>query len=173
MYALSLIQRESLRLLTEFDSLCRERNIRYWLTGGTLLGAVRHKGFIPWDDDIDIMMFREDYDRLAKLLEASPISGTFWESAESDSHTTTIHLHGKICSADSSFQSREDARFRFGIDIFPLDDVWDDFPKRSRQYLFSTFYKHLLPLLFGGTSSRYSCVKWCVAFFMRPFLRIK
>ena len=173
MYDLSLIQRESLRLLTEFDSLCRERNIRYWLTGGTLLGAVRHKGFIPWDDDIDIMMFREDYDRLAKLLEASPISGTFWESAESDSHTTTIHLHGKICSADSSFQSREDVRFRFGIDIFPLDDVWDDFSKRSRQYLFSTFYKHLLPLLFGGTSSRYSCVKWCVAFFMRPFFKDK
>lgn len=173
MYALTWIQRESLRLLTEFDSLCRERNIRYWLTGGTLLGAVRHKGFIPWDDDIDIMMFREDYDCLAKLWEENPISGTFWESVESVDHDTTIHLHGKICSANSSFRSREDARFRFGIDIFPLDNVWKDFFKRSRQYLFSTFYKHLLPLLFGGTSRRYSCVKWCITAFMRPFFKDK
>ena len=57
---LKLIQLEILDVVAKF---CEERGINYWLNAGTLLGAVRHKGYIPWDDDIDLGMLRPDYDR--------------------------------------------------------------------------------------------------------------
>lgn len=67
----SLLRRQQLRMLEILlyvDKVCKEHNIRYWLSSGTLLGAVRHGGFIPWDDDLDIEMLREDYDKFIKVF---------------------------------------------------------------------------------------------------------
>ena len=63
-----LLQLGCAKLLSEFDSLCRKNDIPYWLNFGTLLGAVRHGGFIPWDDDVDLGIMRDDLEKLAKLV---------------------------------------------------------------------------------------------------------
>lgn len=67
----SLLREQQLRMLDMllwFDSFCKKHQIRYWLSSGTLLGAVRHGGFIPWDDDLDVDMMREDYEKLRKAM---------------------------------------------------------------------------------------------------------
>ncbi len=61
-------QLELLELLKEFDKICRENNLQYWLDFGTLLGAIRHKGFIPWDDDLDVSMMSSDVDKVIPIL---------------------------------------------------------------------------------------------------------
>ena len=55
-------------ILKEFDKFARKNNLQYFLSGGSCLGAIRHQDFIPWDDDIDVCMLREDYDRLLELV---------------------------------------------------------------------------------------------------------
>lgn len=62
------MQERMTEMLREIDRICRKHHLRYWLCSGTLLGCIRHGGYIPWDDDLDIEMMREDYDRLLKIL---------------------------------------------------------------------------------------------------------
>lgn len=67
------VKAEELAMLVEFGDLCKREGLRYSLAGGTLLGAVRHKGFIPWDDDIDVSMPRPDFDSLVALARSGAL----------------------------------------------------------------------------------------------------
>lgn len=119
---LQLIQ---LDLLLALDKVCRKHGIRYMMDGGTMLGAVRHKGFIPWDDDIDVAMLREDYERLKSLKDEFDPSFCFFQD-----HTTDPEYrwgYGKLRRTGTSYVrvGQEHLKQRDGvfIDIFPFDDI--------------------------------------------------
>ncbi|MFQ9057363.1 MAG: LicD family protein [[Eubacterium] siraeum] len=71
------LKAKELDILVKFDRMCKENNLRYFITAGTLLGAVRHKGFIPWDDDIDVVMLRKDFKKLNGVCKKSITRRTF------------------------------------------------------------------------------------------------
>lgn len=70
--------------MKDIDKVCTENHIKYWLYAGTLIGAVRHNGFIPWDDDLDVAMLREDYERFLKVAPKCLGNRYFIQTWESD-----------------------------------------------------------------------------------------
>ena len=73
-----------LEMMIELDKICRKHNIKYILEGGSLLGAVRHKGFIPWDNDMDVRMLRPDYERFCEIANKELPQGIFFQSYNTD-----------------------------------------------------------------------------------------
>ncbi len=113
-----------MQLLMEIDRICRKYDIKYFAENGTLLGAARHKGFIPWDDDIDIMMLRPDYEKFKQVaLEElkSPYSLVTAYNSES------IFTIGKVMDLDTAAIENVKASHQQGIfiDIWPFDDIPD------------------------------------------------
>ena len=113
-------------LLLELDKVCKKHNLKYFADSGTLLGAVRHKGFIPWDDDIDVVMLREDYDKLINEYSNEFKGKFFLQSAYSD--VGYFRGHAQLRNSETTAILRSEGnnvQFNQGIflDIFPLDFV--------------------------------------------------
>ncbi|MDR2388502.1 MAG: LicD family protein [Tannerellaceae bacterium] len=114
-----------LRMMKIIDYLCRKHNIRYWLCSGTLLGAVRQKGFIPWDDDLDICMPREDYERFLRIALAEFPDDMMLQTCETDPHYRYLPMPCKVRDKKSfilspGHETEECAKGLF-LDIFPVD----------------------------------------------------
>ena len=124
---LKKLQGIELELLIEFDRICRNCHIRYTLTGGTLLGAVRHGGFIPWDDDADVSMLRSEYERFRTACETELDERYYFQ----DMHNTKGYRwgYGKLRKKGTVFlrENQEHMPYEQGvfIDIFPRDGVPD------------------------------------------------
>lgn len=120
-YDIKELQQRILNILLEFDKVCARHGLRYCICGGTMIGAVRHKGFIPWDDDLDVSMPRPDYERLiahAKEWLPQPLE---FVCAENDPLYPLPF--GKIQDASTTLIERRHLYYLGGcyIDIFPFD----------------------------------------------------
>lgn len=117
------LQLAEFAILCDFADVCEAHHLRYWLTAGTLLGAVRHQGFIPWDDDIDVAMPREDFDRLSGLAPKALPEGYVWQSPKADPNYP--FFFAKIRRRDPSLREACNAKIAMChgpfIDLFPLD----------------------------------------------------
>lgn len=117
-------QKELTKMLAVIHNICKDHNISYWLDGGTLIGCIRHSGFIPWDDDIDICMLREDYNKFKKIIKQYLPNPYKVESYK-------LNIHGKhnwtkiMYLDDFVWDNKETEEISQGvsIDVFPFDFV--------------------------------------------------
>lgn len=113
-----------LSILEKFDQVCKKHNLTYYAFYGTLLGAVRHQGFVPWDDDIDIAMFRDDYEKFQEIAPQEFSDPYFYQSSYNDHRIWPL---SKIRDSRTTAIEFNDPELNQGIfiDIFPLDDASD------------------------------------------------
>ena len=129
-----------LRLLREFDRICGELGVSYLLFAGTLLGSVRHKGFIPWDDDLDILMLREDYEKFLSEAERLIDRDAFFLQKEFSEHWpmffSKLRLNGTACI--EKYRPKDPLVHQgIYIDIFPCDDARESSLGKRLQFLAS------------------------------------
>lgn len=122
---LRTLQLVELKILLEIKRICESHNIKYFLIGGTLLGAVRHQGFIPWDDDIDIGMLRPDYIRFQEVFPHTTLPEYSLETYNTDAGWSAVFGKVRLKNTKYSEPAYENVLENNGIwiDIFPFDNI--------------------------------------------------
>lgn len=115
-----------LRMLENFDAICKRHNLKYFAGYGTLLGAVRHRGYIPWDDDIDVVMFRDEYEKLKTVVEDELEEHYFFQDVYSDNMIFTFSKirDSRTTAFEEKWGTSPETNHGIFIDIFPFDDVY-------------------------------------------------
>ncbi|MBQ6560064.1 MAG: LicD family protein [Erysipelotrichaceae bacterium] len=118
------LQLAELKIMDLFTEICQQNGLQYFLMGGTFLGAVRHKGFIPWDDDIDVGMPREDYDRFCDVVDEALPEGYVFRNFLKGNESTIYYSRIEDTSFLINDNSARIKRTRYAwIDVFPLDGM--------------------------------------------------
>ena len=166
-----------LNIMDCIDSFCSKKDLRYYLTGGSLLGAIRHKGFIPWDDDIDIAMPRKDYEVFSESFNAEKFDNYIYIS---EKNISKYYLpYGKVIDKRTLLVENVANPVEMGInvDVFPIDFLGDDFEFAKRMNRRIGKYRNRLKstlLRFGKSRSlSRSIAKNIIAALSRVFSREK
>ena len=126
------IWEKELDILEKIIKICEENDIKYSLCGGSLLGAIRHKGFIPWDDDIDVCMKREDYSKFLTIAEKELSYPYFVQYSKTEKMYTRGHAQIRnsettaILKVETTSYGKNNYNKGIFVDIFPLDNVPDN-----------------------------------------------
>lgn len=147
-YDIRPLQLRILEMLLSLDKVCKEHNLRYYLLAGTMLGAVRHKGFIPWDDDLDIGMPRADYDLL--MANAKEWLPTPYEAVCTENDKDYPLPFAKIQDSSTTLIERMHLKYLGGVymDVFPLDGVPNNKLAQRCHFIKYQFYKQVLYLIY-------------------------
>ncbi|WP_173669504.1 LicD family protein [Sharpea azabuensis] len=168
------IKKIELNILLEFKKICDDNNLRFNLSGGTLLGAVRHKGFIPWDDDIDVCMPRPDYEKLFEISKDS--NGMLNEHLELAScvNGKNDYPYAKIFDTRTHLNQkyRNDGNSLW-IDIMPVDGLPEDFEATKNIYKKVKRYRDLLALCNANPKEGKTKFKKFFKRFVIPFVKIR
>lgn len=147
-YDIRPLQLRILKILLAVDKVCKEHGLRYYIMAGTMLGAVRHKGFIPWDDDLDIGMPRADYDLL--MSHSKEWLPKPYEAVCAENDPNYPLPFAKIQDADTTLIERMHLKYLGGIylDVFPLDGVPQSNLKQRIHFARYEFYKRVLYFIY-------------------------
>lgn len=165
------VMEEEFRILKAFDAFCRKHNLYYSLTGGTLLGAIRHKGFIPWDDDIDVTMPRPDYDRFLSLEdEFEQETGFQFSRYGRDKNCVPLLKLTNPNIRVSYGMSKKHGVYHLWIDVMPMDGISAD--EERKRFIFSRIDK--LRMILWISESRWylgeTPFRRCVRAAISPFV---
>ncbi|EDS75178.1 LicD family protein [Thomasclavelia spiroformis DSM 1552] len=176
---LKQIQRVEYELLVEVKKVCEAHNIEYFLIGGTTLGAIRHKGFIPWDDDIDIGMTRANYEKFLKLAPLFLKDKYQLQTPNNDKNIP--YFYSKIRINDTIFMEYCNRKINMHhgiyIDVFPFDIVPDDDVEYKKmfdefQHLIRLYSLRQIPDLASKPSSLLGIIKYFIRKILHFILKI-
>lgn len=131
---LKRLQTTEMEILDVLDSFCARHGIQYSLAAGTAIGAIRHQGFIPWDDDIDIAMSRTEYNKFCRAWKQNPIDGYYLENYLDDKYCGTSHAKLRKDGTVMLSEGEDEKHGHHGIwvDIFPCDKIPKDEKKTNQ-----------------------------------------
>jgi lipopolysaccharide cholinephosphotransferase len=158
-------------ILMEVDRICKKNNIKYTLAYGTLLGAIRHKGFIPWDDDIDIGMLREDYDKFLKLYHNKK---SRYQLYASELNKDYYYQSGKVYDTKTILYEPDETGVKLSVyvDVFVYDNAPDDDKLVKKMYDKRDLYNKLrLAQLYPDMYDKTSLKKKIMRFFLNVYLK--
>lgn len=138
------LQQKNIEILLKFKEFCDENNLLFYFCGGCCIGTLRHGGFIPWDDDIDVFMPRKDYEKLAKLWKTSKYADRY-EFCRNDEKTFYRSLLTSISDSQTTFikERQDDLDISHGVrlEILPLDGCPSSKIKRKMQIVWALIYQ--------------------------------
>lgn len=168
------LQAKLLEMIVDFDKFCQDNNIRYTLCGGNVLGAVRHKGFIPWDDDIDVYLTRENYDKLLNTFQNNEKYYLQKEFSEYPMHFSKLRLNNTTFLENIPY-TRKCKNIHQGmfIDIFPIDKVSNNkFKTKMQIFIANIVIAQSLYLRGYSKKTLQRKVVSTLCFILRPFRKL-